>query len=69
MWILPKMQRIGQSECYQLTKGRQVIFGTGGTHWILDRVVWGKFSWSGLYSDGHHLLQIQVQRVPFVYFC
>lgn len=64
MWLLKlsKMQRVGNSECCQLLKGRQVIFGTGGTYWILDRVVWGRFSWSRLYSDS--LLQIQVQRSP-----
>lgn len=69
MWLLKlsKMQRVGNSECCQLLKGRQVIFGTGGTFWILGRVVWGKFSWSRLYSDS--LLQIQVQiQVPCVFF-
>lgn len=62
---LSKMQRVGQSECCQLLKG--CIFGTGATHWILDRVVWERFSQSRQHSDGRHLLQIQVQRVPCVF--
>lgn len=68
VWLLKlsKMQRVGNSECHQLLKGRQVIFGTGATYWILDRVVWGRFSWSRLHSDS--LLQIQVQRIPCVFF-
>lgn len=57
MWILKTVKDAEGRTVRRLPtdEGRQVIFGTDGTHWILDRVVWGKFSWSGLHSDGHGL--------------
>lgn len=67
-WIFKTVKDAEGRTVRRLPTVEGCIFGTGATHWILDRVVWERFSQSRLHSDGRHLLQIQVQRVPRVFF-